>query len=426
MKIQMRRAYHFTMSVTIGSLLMSLFITGCTLSTQETKQNLAVIVTNSAPVPATATLVPSSIPLPLTETPTPVSLPLRNFTKRCLNVENATTKGFLAKGTIFLEKFGSDEILLLTSSDEKPRLLTGVPEGHPDGVSKNWAWMAYRMSGVSVIASNGELITTPYTNNQWGILQGWLDSDQIIFQGQTRKSNVLYIYNPFTRQETVFAPNVTDRYQYGDREFSTMWPVVWKFVPDPTLTRMVYVRDQQGRPELVLIDLENGETLWKLDRFSPGDRHTPVWSPDGSHVAVISDDYQGVEETYRWEVYTVNRDGQSVQWLDVSVKSGEIGNTVWGDQVAWSPDGRYIAFYSEDLYILDTSSRQAVEYCIPYTARAGDSINYRTPIIWSPDSQQVIFQPGTAQAVVIDIENDRAIHLVDDIALQPLGWIISP
>jgi Tol biopolymer transport system component len=232
---------------------------------------------------------------------------------------------------------------------------------------------------------------------------------------------VLYI-----RQEKVFAPNVTDRYQYSDREFSKMWPVVWKFVPDPTLTRMVYVRDWQGRPELVLIDLENGETLWKLDRFSPGDRHMPVWSPDGSQVAVISDDYQGLEETYRWEIYTVNRHGQGVQWLDVSVKSGLLGNQVWGDQVDWSPDGRYIPFYSEDLYILDTASHQAIDYCIPYTAGTGEFINYRTPIIWSPDSRQVIFQPGDYKAVVIDIENNRAIQLVDDIALEPLGWISSP
>jgi hypothetical protein len=186
----------------IGSLLMSLFIIGCTPSAQETEQNLPVTVTYSAPVPATATLVlSSSTPPPLTDTPTQVSLPLRNFTKRCLNVENATTKGFLAEGTIFLRKGGPEEILLLTSSDEEPRLLTGVPEGFPDGVSQNWGWMAYRMSGISVIASNGELITTPYTNNQWGNLQAWLDSERIIFQGSTRQSNVLYIYDPFTRQE---------------------------------------------------------------------------------------------------------------------------------------------------------------------------------------------------------------------------------
>jgi len=421
----MRSIYDRTTLACFVVLLTGLFISGCMSAAQETEQNLRITVTYSPIGSATAAFVPSSTPasLHLTQTPKPVSLPLRTFTKRCLNVEPATTNGFLSEGTIFLYEHGSDEILLLTNRDEEPRLLTGVPEGTPDGVSQNWAWMFY---GNSVIASNGELVTTPHRNNQWGLLQGWLDSEQIIFQGPTRKSNVLYIYNPFTRQENIFAPNVTDRYQYIDREFSTMWPVVWKFVPDPTLTRMIYVRDQQGRPELVLIDLENDETLWKLDRFSPGDRHMPAWSPDGSQVAVISDDYQGVEETYRWEVYIVNRDGQGVQWLDVSVKSGGLGNSVWGDQVAWSPDGRYIAFYSEDLYILDTASRQAVDYCIPYTAKAGDSINYRTPITWSPDSRQVIFQPGNYQAVVIDIENDRAIQLADDIALQPLGWILSP
>ncbi len=372
--------------------------------------------------PVTQTPIPT---LTVSATPTPVSLPLHNFTKRCLNVERSTTKGFLAKGTIFLRNFDSDEILLLTSTGEEPRLLTGVPEGTPDGVSQNWAWMFY---GNSVIASNGELVTIPHRNNQWGMLQSWLDSERIIFRGPTFKSNVLYIYNPFTQQEQIFTPNVTDRYQY-DKELSG-WPV-WKFVPDPTLTRMAYVRalgraEKKYRPKLVLINLENGETLWELERFSPGERHMPVWSPDGSQLAVISDDYQSGSEINRWEIYTVNRDGQSVQWLDVSGKSGWLGDVTWGDQVEWSPDGRYIAFYGESLYILDTVSRQAVDYCIPYTAQMGNFINVRKTIMWSPDSRQVIFQPSNYQAVVIDIEDNRAIQLVDDIALGPLGWINSP
>lgn len=395
-----------------------LILTSCSnipTSTNSIASTATIQAPTSTP-PSTATNIP-------TDTPTPVLLPLRKFTKHCLNVEHATTKGFLSKGTIFLRNSNSDEILLLTNSDEKPHVLTGVPEGSPDGVSQNWAWMFY---GDSVITSNGKLVTTPHRNDQWGPLQGWLDSERVIFQGPSRKSEMLYIYNPFTQQEQIFTPKVTDRYQY-DRELSTiwMWPIVWKFVPDPTLTRMVYVRDQQGGPELVFIDLESGETLWTLDRFSPGDRHIPAWSPDGSQVAVISDDYQGVEETYRWEVYTVNRDGQGVQWLDISVKSGGIGNSVWGDQVSWSPNGRYIAFYTTDLYILDTASYQAVDYCIPYTGEMRDHLN-QMPIIWSPDSRQVIFQPGNSQAVVIDIENDRAIQFVDDIASEPLGWILSP
>jgi len=422
----MRPRYHLTKLAMTGSLLMSLVITGCTSSAQGTEQNPPITVTYFPEALASATSTPTPTPLPLTETPAPVTLPLRSFTKRCLNLEHATTKGLLSEGTIFLYNNDSDEILLLTSRDEAPRLLTGVPEGRPDGVSQNWAWMTYDIydSGISVIASNGELVTTPHRNNQWGNLQSWLDSERIIFQGPTRKSDVLYIYNPFTKQEKVFAPNVTDRYQY-DRELSG-WPV-WKFVPDPTLTRMAYVRAGQDLlPELVLINLENGETLWKLDRVSPGEAHMPGWSPDGSQMAVISDDYQGVSDTYRWEVYTVNRDGQGVQWLDIYVKSGSLGDYTWGDQVAWSPDGRYVAFYGESLYILDTATRQVVDFCIPYIAQTGNFMNVRKTIIWSPDSRQVIFQPGDYQAVVIDIENDRAIQLVDDVALEPLGWIVSP
>ena len=426
----MSSMYYHTMPAIVGSLLMGFIVTSCTPpSTQETEQNPTIAVTRSTTMPPRATSVASSTPLPLTDTPTPISLPLSAFTRRCLNLETSTTKGSLAEGTIFLEQDGSDMILLLTSMDEEPVLLGGVPAGFPEGVSQDWAWMTYHtdQSGIGTIASTGDLATTPHRNDRWGRLQGWLDSERVIFEGQTLNSDVLYIYNPFTEQEEVFAPSITDRYEY-DREWSG-WHV-WKFVPDPTLTRLAYVRalgraEKQYRPELVLINLENGETLWELERFSPGEGHLPVWSPDGRQLAVISDDYQSVEGTYRWEVFTVDRAGQSTQWIDISVKPEGL---FWllGEQTAWSPNGRYVAFYGDSLYILDTASRQAIDFCIPYATQVESLIYPENTIIWSPDSRQVIFQPGNSPAIVIDIGDNRAIQLVDDVALRPVGWISSP
>ncbi len=426
----MRSMYDHIRPAIVGGLLVGFIATSCTPpSTQEAERNPTIAAATSPTTPAGVASVASSTPLPLADAPTPVSLPLRAFTKRCLDVETSTTKGALAEGTIFLEEDGSDAILLLTGMDEQPVLLGGVPAGFPEGVSQDWAWMTYQTydSGTGIIASSGELATTPRRNDRWGSLQGWLDSEKVIFEGQPPESEVLYIYNPFTEQEEVFAPNITDRYEY-DREWSG-WHV-WKFVPDPTLTRLAYVRalgraEKQYRPELVLINLENGETLWELERFSPGNSHMPVWSPDGGQLAVVSDDYQSAEDTYRWEVFTVDREGESTPWIDISVKPGGL---FWrlGEETAWSPNGRYVAFYGDSLYILDTASRQAIDFCIPYATQVESLIYPRNTIIWSPDSRQVIFQPGDSPAIVIDIEDNRAIQLVDDIALRPVGWISSP
>jgi Tol biopolymer transport system component len=197
----------------------------------------------------------------------------------------------------------------------------------------------------------------------------------------------------------------------------------WKFVPDPTLTRLVYVRDY-GRNEeagLVLVNLENGQTLWELKRFSPGDRHIPIWSPDGSQVAVISDDFQDAGGT-RWELYTVNRDGQATQWIDMKSKT-VIHSSLWADGPEWSPNERYIAFFSDSLYILDMVDRWIFDLCIPMGEWSGALQN---AVIWSPDSKQILIQRDDVSTIIIDLESYRAAPLVDDLDIRPIGWLANP
>jgi dipeptidyl aminopeptidase/acylaminoacyl peptidase len=359
-----------------------------------------------------------------------ISLPLHAFEQRCMVMENSLPSGFLTGGTVILKweyEWRSFALMALTAEDEQPRTLPDLPEiGSPGITSPDGKWLAYISDDLIILSSDGTVAETRTRNDDWtGIQGGWLDNERILFQSLSMPE-ALHIINPFTDQEEIFSPELKDRYEY-DREWSGWF--VWKFVPDPTLTRIVYMRayfEGQKRldpPALLLVDVESEQTLWELKRFSPGDRHMPVWSPDGSQLAVLSDDYQSIEDAYHWEVFTVNRDGKSKHWLDVKVGEDTQPFNLLGENLAWSPDGRYITFYSNSLYILDTEKRQVFDLCIPYATQTATLIYPHNTITWSPDSRQILFQRGDAPAVVIDLESNRAAPLVEDINIRPIGWL---
>ncbi len=67
---------------------------------------------------------------------------------------------------------------------------------------------------------------------------------------------------------------------------------------------------------------------------------TPAWSPDGEQVAFVRRQHD------HWEIYVVDGDGRNLRRLtDTRAKpDGSAGSSV---SPAWSPDGRYIAFLTD-------------------------------------------------------------------------------
>lgn len=100
-----------------------------------------------------------------------------------------------------------------------------------------------------------------------------------------------------------------------------------------------------------------------------------AWSPDGEHLAVVSD----LSEVGGWEIYTI------------AVPSGQrrrlteaIGFDAWP---AWSPDGEQLAFISTrndvaDIFLMkdDGSDQFAIH-----------SLNVPAQPVWSPDGRQLIY-----------------------------------
>ena len=67
---------------------------------------------------------------------------------------------------------------------------------------------------------------------------------------------------------------------------------------------------------------------------------SPIWSPDGQQVAFVRRQHD------HWELYAVDADGRNVRRLTDTPKmpNGELGNSV---SPAWSPDGNHIAFLTD-------------------------------------------------------------------------------
>ncbi len=102
----------------------------------------------------------------------------------------------------------------------------------------------------------------------------------------------------------------------------------------------------------------------------------PTWSPDGQHIAFISDRRDG----QMFQLYVMNADGSDVERLT----SGS-GDTIYAE---WSPDGKYIAFdtYMDKVWqVCVIDAHGALVFCRSDT-------NFASPnIAWSPDSTKLAY-----------------------------------
>jgi Tol biopolymer transport system component len=99
-----------------------------------------------------------------------------------------------------------------------------------------------------------------------------------------------------------------------------------------------------------------------------------VWSPDGSSLAVIS-----------------HREGVTVLHIDGSAKQTVLDRRP--QHIAWSPDGRRIAFVQEHLVGVVPASGGAPMIL----AHAGGTPGIWSRLVWSPDGTLVAFTQGSGR-----------------------------
>jgi Tol biopolymer transport system component len=117
------------------------------------------------------------------------------------------------------------------------------------------------------------------------------------------------------------------------------WLPVWS----PDGSKIAFLSDREGPGEIFLMNLDgSGQTNLTNNPAADG---WPVWSPDGSKIAF---------QSYRdgnAEVYVMNADGSGIVRLT--------SNTAFDGGPSWSPDGTRIAFESDrdgnlEIYVMNT------------------------------------------------------------------------
>jgi Tol biopolymer transport system component len=140
--------------------------------------------------------------------------------------------------------------------------------------------------------------------------------------------------------------------------------------------------DLRGDPP---VDLLSGRGL---------DVRAVSWAPDGSRIALSATEAGPTGRPAR--LYSVDPDGTDLRPFVATGSDPDAGSAIDGDEPAWSPDGRWLAFIdrASGLWVVraDGSDRRQLGMAL---ASDGSVIG---GYAWAPDSTQVTYQRRSSDA----------------------------
>ena len=152
------------------------------------------------------------------------------------------------------------------------------------------------------------------------------------------------------------------------------WTPVWS----PDGQHIAFTSKRDGNRDIYVMDAD-GENLRNLTQNTDAVVGAPVWSPDGQHIA-FSSNRDGNFDHYNYDIYVIDADGENLRNL-IQNTDYDVGSPVW------SPDSQHIAFqYDYDIYVMDADG----ENLRNLTQNPDDDLSP----VWSPDGQYIAFTSG--------------------------------
>ena len=181
---------------------------------------------------------------------------------------------------------------------------------------------------------------------------------------------------------------------------------------------------REGQTWTACADLTHAKQLTSVAGHTSG---FPVWSPDGSRIAIDTDrdDPDTADSVYVNDVYTMNADGSDLHKLTDS-------KGVSGDP-AYSPDGKLIAFEADrgaghakqGIYVMNARDASGLRRVTTITDEASDDHAPR----FSPDGSRLVFTRNvddtTAALFVVDLDGSNLVRITPD-TMRPGDAVWSP
>jgi RNA polymerase sigma factor (sigma-70 family) len=166
---------------------------------------------------------------------------------------------------------------------------------------------------------------------------------------------------------------------------------------------------------IYIIPIEGGEP--KKLTISPGQDSFPCWSPDGRSIAFLRLDYYAPKEEnddYIRNICIVPTEGAEVRQLTSE------SHRVQDSAIAWSPDGKWIAYFSRDneIRVIPIQGGESRE-----VAKVERVYPYNSELDWSPDGKKLAYSSkGSIWAVSLDAGEPKEIRTGLDAKATDISW----
>ncbi|MHB1191997.1 MAG: S41 family peptidase [Longimicrobiales bacterium] len=210
----------------------------------------------------------------------------------------------------------------------------------------------------------------------------------------------LYHLDPATKQSRKLAITVTGDRPATTPHFRKVADDVESFAISPSGNRAVF----GARGEIFSAPAKDGN-IRNLSRTPEHRERGVVWSPDGKWISYFSD------ASGNYDLYVLKADGSGEPTRLVT------GETVWMDGVDWSPDSKWVAWSDNmnRLRAMEVASKRLVE--VDRTGMGG-----LNDFSWSPDSRWITYaktDDNTMSSVwLYSLDSGRATRVTGDMTSE--------